>query len=185
MRSYHALSLILLVVVAGSLLLTVRATGVSSGSTTTIRLWDGCDPVTFDQVLGPGACLPGGHGQERFDTFINEVTLDKIAGAWRYGSTKYELSSGTQTSLKNRGGETHTFTKVNKFGGGVVPILNQLSGNPTPAPECLAPPSSTSTFVAGLATVPGPTAGSAALPAGASKYQCCIHPWMRTVITVK
>jgi hypothetical protein len=185
MRSYHALSVILLVVVAGSLLLTVRATGVSSGSTTTIRLWDGCDPVSFNQVLGPGGCLPGGHAKETFDTFINEVTLDKIAGAWRYGSTKYELSSGTQTSLRNRGGETHTFTKVNKFGGGLVPILNQLSGNPTPAPECLAPPSSTSTFVPGLATLPGPTAGSAALPAGASKYQCCIHPWMRTVITVK
>ena len=83
MRSYHALSVILLVVVAGSLLLTVRATGVSSGSTTTIRLWDGCDPVSFNQVLGPGGCLPGGHAKETFDTFINEVTLDKIAGAWR------------------------------------------------------------------------------------------------------
>jgi hypothetical protein len=185
MRNLHALSLILLVVVAGSLLLTVRATGVSSGSTTTIRLWDGCDPVTFDQVLGKGSCLPGGHGQERFDTFINEVTLDKIAGAWRFGSTKYQLSSGTNTVLQNRGGELHTFTKVAKFGGGVVPILNQLSGNPDPAPECLAPPSSTSTPVTGLTKVAGPTAGSAALPVGASKFQCCIHPWMRTIITVK
>jgi hypothetical protein len=184
MRSFRALSLILLVVVAGSLLLTVRATGVASGSTT-IRLWDGCDPVSFNQVLGPGGCLPGGHAQETFETFINEVTLDKIAGAWRYGSTKYVLSPGTDTSLQNRGGETHTFTKVQKFGGGVVPILNQLSGNPNPAPECLAPPSSTSIFVAGKTTVAGPTAGSPALPSGTSKYQCCIHPWMRTVVTVK
>jgi hypothetical protein len=37
----------------------------------------------------------------------------------------------------NRGGEVHTFTEVEKFGGGIVPDLNALSGNPTPAPECL------------------------------------------------
>jgi len=185
MRRYHALSVILLLVGAGYLLLTARATGVASGSTTTIRLWDACDPASFDQVLGPGSCLSGRHGTETFDIFINEVTVDRIAGAWRFGSTKYDLPSGRNTLLENRGGETHTFTKVDKFGGGFVPILNQLSGNPTPAPECLAPPSSTFTFVPGLGKVAGPMAGSAALPSGVSRYQCCIHPWMRTVITVK
>ena len=38
----------------------------------------------------------------------------------------------------NNGGETHTFTEVKAFGGGIVPLLNVLSGNPVPAPECLA-----------------------------------------------
>lgn len=30
----------------------------------------------------------------------------------------------------------------------------------------------------------GPTAGSSDLPVGLSRFQCCIHPWMRTVIEV-
>jgi len=38
----------------------------------------------------------------------------------------------------NRGGEEHTFTEVEEFGGGIVPVLNALSGNPEVAPECLA-----------------------------------------------
>jgi hypothetical protein len=33
-------------------------------------------------------------------------------------------------------GETHTFTEVAQFGGGLVGLLNDLSGNPVPAPEC-------------------------------------------------
>ncbi len=31
----------------------------------------------------------------------------------------------------------HTFTHVKAFGGGIVPLLNDLAGVPTPAPECL------------------------------------------------
>jgi hypothetical protein len=30
----------------------------------------------------------------------------------------------------------------------------------------------------------GPTAGSSGLPVGTHRFQCCIHPWMRTVIEV-
>jgi len=137
------------------------------------------------KAVGPGACLPRNHGTETFKIFLNEITLDHLAGAWRYGSRQYTFGSGRNTLLENRGGETHTFTKVAKFGGGFVSFLNQLSGNLNPAPECLAPPSSTSLFVPGLTNVAGPTAGSAAMPAGTSRFQCCIHPWMRIEITVK
>ena len=39
-------------------------------------------------------------------------------------------------TISNLGGETHTFTRVKKFGGGFVAWLNAASGNPEPAPEC-------------------------------------------------
>ena len=36
----------------------------------------------------------------------------------------------------NRGGEKHTFTEVAEFGGGIVPLLNDLAHVPDVAPEC-------------------------------------------------
>ncbi len=169
-----------------SCLLLFASSDINTEEVTTIRLWDACDPDTFNQAVGPGTCMASpSHGTETFQLFIEEVTLDRIAGAWRFGSRHYTMPSGRPTTLNNRGGETHTFTTVTKFGGGFVPILNQLSGNPIPAPECLQPPSDTNIFVEAGKNIAGPTAGSSTLPAGISRHQCCIHPWMRTTITVK
>jgi hypothetical protein len=93
------------------------------------------------------------------------------------------VNVGDTLQASNRGGERHTFTRVAAFGGGVVPILNQLSGNPVMAPECgAAVPSTLITQGTSTATQ---MAGSAALPVGQNLFQCCIHPWMRTAITVK
>lgn len=150
-----------------------------------IRMWDNCDPDSFNAAVGPGTCIPGQHGTELFPLFIEEVTLDRIAGAWRFGSNRYVVHQGEESKLDNRGGELHTFTKVAKFGGGVVPILNQLSGNPVPAPECLVPENPSNIFVEAGTVEDGPVAGSAEMPVGTNKYMCCIHPWMRTTVIVK
>ena len=86
--------------------------------------------------------------------------------------------SGQSVRARNEGGETHTFTEVAKFGGGFVPPLNALSGNPTPAAECLA-------SSVGATIVPaGGLSSPATLSKGRHRFQCCIHPWMRTVVTV-
>ena len=90
------------------------------------------------------------------------------------------LNIGRPTLIENRGGEDHTFTEVAQFGGGVVGVLNGLSGNPVPAPECLGPLD----IIHAGEVVEGPTAGSSNLPVGIHRFQCCIHPWMRTVIEV-
>jgi hypothetical protein len=71
---------------------------------------------------------------------------------------------------------------VAQFGGGFVPDLNGISGNPVPAPECLN--FGSIVFIPAGATEPGPTAGTSELPVGTSRFQCCIHPWMRTILTV-
>src|SRR5579864_9115666 len=137
-RTHVVFVAVCLLVLSGSLLLRARA---DAPDTDTIRIWDGCDPATFNAALGAGTCLPGQHGTEKFSIFVGEVSADRIAGAWRFGSTGYTIASGDSTALDNRGGELHTFTTVAKFGGGFVPFLNQLAGTPVPAPECLQAPS--------------------------------------------
>jgi hypothetical protein len=48
----------------------------------------------------------------------------------------------------------------------------------TPAPACVPPP--------GTAIVtPGNTMPIAGLSPGVHSFQCCIHPWMRAVVTVE
>jgi hypothetical protein len=161
-----------------------------------IGMRDACDPGTFSSPIkagGPGTCKPGSHGTTKFKDFIAELQSDHIAGAWRFNPllnasagtfqlVTVSLSSGQPTALQNTGGETHTFTQVANFGGGIVPPLNQLSQNPVPAPECLNPENATNIFVEAGTTETGPTAGSAELPVGVTNWECCIHPWMRMTI---
>jgi hypothetical protein len=158
-----------------------------------VRIRDNCDPASFNAVIGPGTCTGG--GQITFEHFIAEVTAAHKAGSWNFDPAAGTLAPGTVLSLESRGGETHTFTKVAEFGGGFVAPLNALSGNPAPRPECATvtlgglvpkPPSPSNIFVEAGETDPGPTAGSSIMPSGATtKFQCCIHPWMRTELRTK
>ena len=145
-----------------------------------IRLLDDCEPVSFNAVLGEGACI--GNGHTTFDEFIAELAATQDAHKWRNQPSNMLLNVGRPTLIENVGGEVHTFTPVAEFGGGFIPDLNGISGNPVPAPECLNIPALV--FIPAGATEEGPTAGSD-LPVGSHKFQCCIHPWMRTVIDVQ
>jgi len=145
-----------------------------------VRLYDDCDPTSFNAVLGVGACV--GNGHTTFDQFIAELAATQDAHAWRNQPTEMHLNVGRPTSIENRGGETHTFTPVANFGGGFVTELNGISGNPVPAPECLN--FGSIVFVPAGGIQVGPTAGTTDLPVGSHKFQCCIHPWMRTIIDV-
>jgi plastocyanin len=79
---------------------------------------------------------------------------------------------------QNNGGEVHTFTEVDEFGGGIVPPLNVLSGNPLPAPECLQ------LGLGDFIPAGGQSAPDLEDP-GVHHYQCCIHPWMRADVIVR
>jgi hypothetical protein len=158
-----------------------------------IRMQGPCDPATFNFNVGPGTCI--GNGTITFNHFVAELTAAQKAGAWHFDPSAGTLDEGTVLSLENRAGETHTFTKVKEFGGGFIPFLNALSGTPVPAPECALnmggtlvprPESASNIFVEAETTEAGPTAGSSILPSGTTtKFQCCIHPWMRTQLTTK
>jgi len=174
--------------------------------TKTVRIWDACDPDTFNAAVGPGTCIPGHHGQTKFQDFFAELDLDKIAGGWRFNPllnatdgafklVQLELESGDRISLQNVGGETHTFTRVAEYAGGFFDPLNGRTGNPTPAPECARvlpdgtlapqPESDTNQFVEAATTETGPLAGTPVLPLGVTHWQCCIHPWMRLNVAVR
>jgi len=144
-----------------------------------IRLLDDCEPVSFTAVFGEGICT--GDGKTTAQEFLAELEATQDAHKWRNQPSNMLLNVGRPTLIENRGHEAHTFTQVADFGGGFIPDLNALSGNPVPAPECLNIPGLV--FIPAGATEEGPTAGSD-LPVGTHLFQCCIHPWMRTIIEV-
>jgi hypothetical protein len=161
-----------------------------------VLITDDCEPLSFNAVF-PGACV--GSGKTTFDKFIGQLTQHQNAFLWMFAPRESTVPVGKTLGLGNTGGETHTFTKVAEFGGGFVIPLNVLSGNPSPRPECTTgevlvqdvmlkpqPDSPANIFVEAGEEEQGPTAGDAVLPAGQTvKFQCCIHPWMRTELRVK
>jgi plastocyanin len=142
-----------------------------------VLMKDKCDPATFDAATGdPNACV--GNGHVTFQKFIAQLQKHQFVAAWRFDPHFLNVREGSTLTAINRGGEVHTFTEVEHFGGGIVPMLNDLSGNPTPAPECLAL-SPTDMIAAGGTFTTEPS------EAGFEKYQCCIHPWMRAIVRVR
>ena len=140
-----------------------------------VVLSDVCDRSSFDKILGAGACRRDGAGLT-WEGFIRQLTARGFAEAWRITPGALELNPGEVLLTVNRGGEVHTFTEVEKFGGGIVPRLNELSHNAWVAPECQA--LSASSFIPPHGTQRDEVHGT-------ELYQCCIHPWMRMVASVK
>ncbi len=148
---------------------------VAGGLERIVKLFDACDPATFNAILGPGACTR--NGGVTFQNFIDELTRTRSVGAWHFAPTVLTMKEGQALVALNTGGETHTFTEVEEFGGGIVPLLNQLSGNTEVAPECNP---ATLTFIP-----PGGTYSDEVEETGTEHYQCCIHPWMRATVTAR
>ena len=145
---------------------------------------DSCDPASFNAGLNnPVACQKP--GRTTFQEFLAELTATHTVQSWRFNPEQATVHSGENMSARNVGGEDHTFTPVKKFGGGFIGILNTLSNNPVPAPECANP--ATLDFVSsGEASLISAGALAAATDAnGIARVQCCIHPWMRAEVRVK
>jgi hypothetical protein len=162
----------------------VAGTVSYAAGTRIIRIEDQCDPETFNAVFGDATCVSS-HPGVAFEHFINELLHTQRAGGWMFSARQVNITEGQQFQARNDGGEVHTFTEVDEFGGGFIPELNDLSGNPVPAPECIA-----------LTQKPGfplideliPAGGKSEAEdedAGTHHYQCCIHPWMRMDVTVR
>jgi hypothetical protein len=140
---------------------------------------DVCDPATFNAAFGPNTCNRTSPGVP-LNTFENELRLLHFATGWMFTPGITLATTTDPIRVQNIGGETHTFTEVKHFGGGFVPLINQLGGFGTPAPECLAPPGDDNTFI--------PAGGSFTFTEGepgTHLYQCCIHPWMHESLTIR
>jgi len=157
----------------------------------TISIRDECDPATFNAAVGPGTCV--GDGDTTFDDFLAALA-DGGDDHWRFNSDRTETDSAVNSS--NRGGETHTFTEVARFGGGFIPLLNTSlpAAEQEPVTECAARDENGNTIPdGGIGLVPAAEAIASLVPAGGTtktqtlsrgthKFQCCIHPWMRSTV---
>jgi hypothetical protein len=156
----------------------------------TIHVRDYCDPASFNAAIGSGTCdRDTSIGAITFMGFLTELSMDKSVGAWRFAPSQVRVAEGATLNLQNLGGETHTFTRVKRFGGGFVAALNEAGGTPEPAPECAQmvdgnlvpqPPSPDNIFIPA-----GSNASATVQPAETARFQCCIHPWMHVTITPK
>jgi plastocyanin len=144
--------------------------------TPSVSMRDQCDSVSFNAALGAGTCKK--NGTVTFSQFNTELQAQHTVSTWQFNPVVFTAQVGQSIVVTNNGGEVHTFTEVENFGGGIVPSLNTASGNPTEAPECAA--LTAEDFIqAGASHTDSPEDSP-----GTEKYQCCIHPWMRATVTV-
>ena len=167
---------VLAVVVIGTLLAAAAAWGGSSSRN--VQILDDCEPASFNAALmDDEACVKD--GATTFGDFIGQLVAHGRAPAWRFAPERLSLDAGGSVTAINRGGEFHTFTEVAAFGGGCIDALNDILGL-DPVPECAGFPAIFGTT--GVAAEGG--ARTVQLGPGVHRFECLIHPWMRTTITV-
>ena len=168
--------LVISVLAASCMAIVACSDSTSPPATVRVSALDQCDSASFNATLGAGTCRK--NGNVTLAQFNQELSATHSVAAWQFSPTTLNARVGQSIVVTNTGGEVHTFTEVENFGGGIVPALNTASGNTTEAPECAQ--LAAGDFIAAGATVtekPEDTAGT-------EKYQCCIHPWMRATVTV-
>src|SRR6201991_3968710 len=181
-----------LAIATASLALAASA-GASQGGGVVIQSRDACDAATFP----PGFCV-------RTDNSGGFVTIDDLLArvqekgshpAWRFTADKLTVKRGPPVVAEfGRGGEVHSFTDVTAsgFGPGCIDVINQAEfGSPATSPLCGPDP------IVGLGAILGsPAAPNSGLfpgvpltidtsTRGTRLFQCMLHPWMRTVLTVE
>ena len=139
-----------------------------------LELRDACDKASWD-VEFPGLCTKNA-GSVSLPEFRAELA-DGGSGAWWIHQRHLSIDAGDTIAATDVGGIVHTFTEVDQFGKGCVPEWNQAVSETVD--NC-----NFSTFLATL--VPAGTTSKSQTPSvGVHKFQCLVHPWMRTTVTVK
>ena len=87
--------------------------------------------------LGPGTCVK--QGDTTFTDFLAQLgkngnIANEAADDWEFKPGDFHVDAGATINAVNVGGEFHTFTRVADFGGGCVPVLNDILGL-SPVPE--------------------------------------------------
>jgi hypothetical protein len=142
-----------------------------------VQVRDNCETVSFNAAIGEGTCV--GTGNTTFDEFLTKLNpVDFGHGKWRFNPDDTDLKRNESLLAVNRGGEVHTFTEVAAYGPGCVALLNEPLGlTGPPAADCGALPAT--------AVAPGGSLPVAPLTPGTHRFECLIHPWMRTTVHVR
>jgi plastocyanin len=143
---------------------------------------DECDPATFNAALGAGFCknVTLGASTKLTDLFA-KAAAGKPDPGWDFEPDTVHMKKGTILDVVDQGGEPHTFTEVEQFGGGFLPVLN-APGEET-VTECADGFSNVA--VARTRILQGSHVQITGLSKGEHLFQCCIHPWMRVKVQVK
>jgi plastocyanin len=136
---------------------------------------DNCDGPSFNAVIGPGTC--NRNGGLTFQKFFAAL-FKGGAPSWRFSPGQLKVEVGGTVTARNNGGEFHTFTSVAAFGGGCIAALNGPLGL-SPVPECSIPG-----IIPATGAVPGASVTTGSLATGTHRFECLIHPWMRTTVSV-
>jgi hypothetical protein len=153
------------------------AIGVGDAVAEKVKMFDECDPTTFNAIGLGVICdvkFDGGVTFPEFAALLSPAAFGHPA--WRFDAPYLEIKPNQKVQVKNNGGEDHTFTEVPFFGGGRVGALN-VPLELTALPECaeaVAPP-----------IRPGESVQIEGLSEGIHLFECCIHPWMHAVIKVE
>jgi plastocyanin len=160
---------------AGLLVLAIVApASASAGGVRNVQILDRCDPASFNAMFGDGVCTLRNAGVpvEQFLRRLNPKDFGH--SAWRFSPGRLTLKPGQVLRLNNRGGETHSFTEVVDFGGGIIPPLNAVFPPGTP----LAQPIGDPRFIPA-----GERLDVTGLSSGTHLFECLIHPWMQATVT--
>jgi len=166
---------------AVSAALVIGGAGTASARDRVVKVRDACDPVTFNAALGAGACEPGSRGSRvAFGDLLATAAETGAHPKWRFDRERVTLDEGdTLVARYDRGGEGHTFTEVAAYGPGCVPELNEVVG-------AEGPPAADCSLIPATLVAPGvPALEIDDLARGTHRFECLIHPWMRTTVTVR
>src|SRR5262245_22027567 len=111
--------------IAIALLVGVWTVGAVSAAADRVRIFDTCDPATFNATPAGAICDVNSDGGVTLDEFSELLTPAAFGHpAWRFAAPYLEIEANEQGRVRNRGGEDHTFTEVDEAFGGRVAAFN-------------------------------------------------------------
>lgn len=177
---------LLAVATVGLALAAGPATALASDGNTLV-VQDRCDEATFNPAGIDCHPVTDQGGTVTLDALFGSLVAGAPNDGWRFKQDKITLRAGQPLNIAlTRGGEGHTITEVSAFGPGCVPEINAiLFPGQDPAAECANPATFTPGIFGGDLIAPGLDFSKTDLSKGTHRFQCMIHPWMKSTVTVR